>query len=182
MTADALPGLQSIIPMGTLPDDISQLTEELIHSDLLADFQVKMINEWRDESTAQRNHKRHHAQPLRLRNIPPNMLESLWGRPEFSDLIRRGGMGQMVSSCWLVASRHQVQGWDGALQADLVREHPASAQHCRQTRLVCQTVITSGLVPWRGPAGQTIGSPLAKAKGPVPTKILVPLRCVLATL
>ena len=92
----------------TLPDDISQLTEELIHSDLLADFQVKVINEWRAESTAQRNNKRHHAQPLRLRNFPPNMLESLWGRPEFSDLIRRGGMGQMVSSYWLVASRHQV--------------------------------------------------------------------------
>ena len=105
--ADALPGLQSIMPMETLPDDISQLTEELVHSDLLANFQIKMIKEWRDKSTAQRNHKRQ-WQALRLRNIPPNMLESLWGRPEFSDMIRRGGMGQMVSFWCLVAWRHQI--------------------------------------------------------------------------
>ena len=95
--------------METLPEDISQLTEELLQSDLLADFQVKMIKEWHDESAAQRNHMRQMAQAVHLHNI--HQLESddiLREHPDFADLIRRGNMNQTVSPYHLVASSHRL--------------------------------------------------------------------------
>ena len=107
MTVHALPGLQSAVQMKTMPEDISQLAEDLLQSDLLADFQVKMIKEWHDESVARRNHMRQ-MQAVHLGNI--HHLESddlLRDHPDFADLIRRGGMGQTVSPCCLVALHHQ---------------------------------------------------------------------------
>ena len=94
--------------METLPDDISQLAEELLQSDLLADFQVKMIKEWHDESVAQRNHMRQ-MQAVHFSNIQHlgESEELLRDHPDLADLMRRGGMGQTVSPYCLVAPRHQ---------------------------------------------------------------------------
>ena len=104
-------GLQSSIQMETLPEDISRLAEELLQSDLLADFQVKMIKEWHDESMAQRNHMRHMAQTMHLTNIHPfESDELLRDHPDFADLIRRGGMGPAVSPSHLVASYQKFRG------------------------------------------------------------------------
>ena len=96
-----LPGLQRTIAMEPLPDDISQLAEKLLHSELLADFQVKMVREWHDQSIAQRNHMRQ-MQTVHFSNIHTNLLESdefLWDHPDSADLIREEGMAQMVSPC-----------------------------------------------------------------------------------
>ena len=97
--------------MEVLPGDIRRLTKELLHSDLLADFQVKMIQEWHDECMAQ-PHMRHTAEAAHLHNIGPNLIGSeqlLWEPPDSVDLISRGNMAQAVSLWCLLVSRHQLQ-------------------------------------------------------------------------